>query len=227
MATVLVTGANRGIGLEFVRQYAADGDTVFACCRNPEGADALAKIAAGSNGRVRVHPLDVADGGSVERLAGALKHEPIDLLINNAGIIGTRSGRPDYALWEEVLRVNAIGPYRMAEAFHDNLKKTATRKIVTITSGMGSTANNGGGYYPYRSSKAAVNNIMRGLSHDWGHDGFIVIVIHPGWVQTDMGGRGASLSPKESVAAMRKIFARLKPSDNGTFLDYRGNTIAW
>ena len=166
-------------------------------------------------------------GTTVETLARELKGEPIDLLINNAGIIGTRSGPPDYALWEEVFRVNSIGPFRMAEAFHGNLKKGATRKIVTITSGMGSTANNGGGYYPYRSSKAAVNNIMRGLSQDWSHDGFIVIVIHPGWVQTDMGGRGASLPARESVAAMRKIFARLRPSDNGKFLDYRGQEIAW
>ena len=226
MATVLVTGANRGIGIEFVRQYAKDGARVLACCRDPEAAQELKKL-AGANERVQVHRLDVANGKSIVALTRELKHEPIDVLINNAGIIGTQSGPMDYDLWEEVLKVNTIGPFRMAQAFRPNLEKSDTRKIVTITSGMGSTATNSGGYYAYRSSKAGVNNVMHGLAADWGQDRFIIVVVSPGWVATDMGGRGAPLSPAESVSAMRRLISGLKRADNGRFLDHKGHELPW
>lgn len=226
MATVLVTGANRGIGLEFVRQYAKDGARVLAGCRDPEGAQELRQLAAPSE-RVQVHRLDVADGKSIDALARELRHEPLDILINNAGIIGTRSGPMDYDLWEQVLKVNTIGPFRMAQAFRPNLVKGDTRKIVTITSGMGSTATNSGGHHAYRSSKAAVNNVMHGLAADWGHDRFIIVVVSPGWVATDMGGRGAPVSPAESVSAMRRLIGGLKRSDNGRFLDHNGHELPW
>ena len=226
MTSVLITGANRGLGLEFARQYAEDGARVFACCREPTRAPELNRLAA-THSNVSVHAMDVADGAAIDALAQSLKPEPLDILINNAGIIGAEGRGIDYALWEEVFRVNTIAPFRIAEAFRDNLKKAKTRKIVTITSGMGSTANSGGGYYDYRSSKAAVNNVMHGLAQDWAGDGFVIVVVSPGWVATDMGGRGAPLKPKDSVSAMRKLIARLSASDNGRYLDYRGNEIPW
>lgn len=226
MATILVTGSNRGIGLEFVRQYAEDGEHVLACCRTPAEADELRKL-VNSNDKISVHPLDVGNGTSIDALARTLRDETIDILINNAGIIGARSGEIDYELWEEVFRVNTIGPFRIAQAFHTNLKRSETRKIVTLTSGMASTAANSGGYYDYRSSKAAVNNVMHGLAADWARERFIIVVISPGWVATDMGGRGAPLSPRESVSAMRKLIDGLKTSDSGRFLDYRGKEFPW
>jgi NAD(P)-dependent dehydrogenase (short-subunit alcohol dehydrogenase family) len=226
MATVLVTGASRGIGLEFVRQYAKDGAQVLASCRDPESARELQKLAA-SDPRIRVHRLDVTDGKNVDTLARELRGEAIDILINNAGIIGTRSGAMDYDLWEETLRVNTIAPFRIAQALRENLERGEARKIVTITSGMASTTTNSGGYYAYRSSKAAVNNVMRGLAADWSQDRFIVVVISPGWVATDMGGRGAPLSPAESVGAMRRLIAGLKRSDSGRFLDLNGRELPW
>jgi NAD(P)-dependent dehydrogenase (short-subunit alcohol dehydrogenase family) len=226
MATVLVTGANRGIGLEFVRQYAKEGARAFACCRDPDSAPELQKLAT-SHGCVAVHRLDVADGKSIEALARELRHEPIDILINNAGILGRQSGPVDYAAWEESFRVNTIGPFHMAQALRENLERGESRKIVTITSGMGSTSTNSGGYYAYRSSKAAVNNAMHGLAADWSRDRFIIVVVSPGWVATDMGGRGAPLSPTRSVADMRRLIEGLKRSDNGRFLDHKGHELPW
>ncbi len=226
MATVLITGANRGIGLEFVHQYASDGARVFACCRDLKGAHELQRLAAADK-RIAMHPLDVADGTSIDALARELRDEAIDILINNAGILGTRSGAMDYDLWEEVFRVNTIGPFRIAQAFRKNLEHGDMRKVITLTSGMGSTATNSGGYYAYRASKAAVNNAMRGLAADWAEDRFIVLVISPGWVATDMGGRGAPLSPADSVGAMRRVIAGLKRSDNGRFLDHSGQELPW
>jgi NAD(P)-dependent dehydrogenase (short-subunit alcohol dehydrogenase family) len=226
MATVLVTGANRGIGLEFVRQFAKEGTRVLACCRNPEGAHELQDLAA-ADSRITVHRLDVADGKSIEALALELRHEAIDVLINNAGIIGTRSGPVDYGLWEETFRVNTIGPFHMAQALRQNLEQGQARKIVTITSGMGSTSSNSGGYYAYRSSKAAVNNVMSGLAADWSRDRFIIVVVSPGWVATDMGGRGAPLSAARSVSDMRRLIAGLGRTDSGRFLDHKGHELPW
>jgi NAD(P)-dependent dehydrogenase (short-subunit alcohol dehydrogenase family) len=226
MVAVLITGANRGLGLEFARQYAEDGARIIATCREPARADALQRLAQ-AHPKLSVHALDVTDGGAIEALARATASEPLDILINNAGIIGSEGRAIDYGLWEELFRVNAIAPFRIAQAFREHLKKATTRKIVTITSGMGSTAGAGGGYYDYRSSKAAVNNIMHGLAQDWGRDGFIVVVVSPGWVATDMGGRSAPLKPGDSVSGMRKLIAGLTPADNGRYLDYRGNEIPW
>jgi NAD(P)-dependent dehydrogenase (short-subunit alcohol dehydrogenase family) len=209
-----------------VRQYAKEGARVLASCRTPDDARELQKLAA-SDGRIVVHRLDVADGKSIATLARELRHEPIDVLINNAGILGAPSGPVDYSFWEESFRVNTIGPFRMAQALRENLERGDARKIVTITSGMGSTSSNSGGYYAYRSSKAAVNNAMHGLAADWSRDRFIIVVVSPGWVATDMGGRGAPLSPAQSVADMRRLIAGLKRSDNGRFLDHRGHELPW
>lgn len=230
MTTVLITGANRGLGLEFTRQYAADGARVLACTRLPGEAHQLLELAAPSNGRITVHPLDVSSEGSVVHLAQEVGATPIDLLINNAGVYGgdhQRLGDIDYEGWLRTFNVNTLGPVRMVEALRGNLMKGREKKIVTITSAMGSTARHDGGALIYRASKAAVNNAMRGIALGLKADGLTVALIHPGWVQTDMGGRGATLTPEASVSAVRKVISRLNPSDTGCYLNQDGAEIPW
>jgi NAD(P)-dependent dehydrogenase (short-subunit alcohol dehydrogenase family) len=229
--TVLVTGSNRGLGLEFARQYAADGWQVYAACRAPNDAKELQKIAAGSGGRVHLLAIDVADTTSVRSAAGALGGEAIDVLVNNAGVGGPRNeriGRLDYAAWERVLNVNTFGPMRVTEAFVDNVAKGREKKIVTITSGMGSIADNtSGGSYAYRTSKAAVNMVVKSLALELAPRGIVCIVMNPGWVRTDMGGSRGTLSPSESIHAMREVIAGLEPGDTGKFLNYNGKSYPW
>ncbi|MGQ0429020.1 MAG: SDR family oxidoreductase [Gammaproteobacteria bacterium] len=228
---MFITGASRGLGLEFVRQYAADGWQVHAACRDPGAARELQELAAGSSGRIRVGQLDVTDSASVKTAAAALKGESIDLLINNAGVgnpPGKALGSLDYAAWLKVLDVNALGPARVAEAMVENVAKGGRKLIVTITSRMGSIAdNNSGGSYPYRSSKAAVNMVMKSLAMDLAPRGIACIVLHPGWVRTDMGGAGGKLSPEQSISELRKLIARLGPKDSGKFYDHDGQQIPW
>lgn len=165
MPSVLVTGANRGLGFEFARQFAAEGWRVFATCRHPDSATALHRL----NGAVGIIALDVTDGTSI-RDAAMLIEEPVDLLINSAGIIGPpdRAGKTDYEAWREVIEVNTMGPLRVVEAFITHLVRSERKVVVTITSGMGSIGDNtSGGSIPYRSSKAAVNMVMRTLPSIW------------------------------------------------------------
>ncbi len=228
--TVLITGANRGLGLEFVRQYAAEGARVLACARHPGEAKALIDVAAKSNGRVTVHPLDVSSAASVAHLAGEVANEPVDILINNAGVYGgdhQRAGDLDYDAWIRTLAINTLGPVRVLEALKGNLLKAKTRKAIAITSAMGSTARHDGGALIYRSSKAALNNAMHGLALAFKGDGITVVPMHPGWVRTDMGGSGAPLSPEQAVGHMRKVIAGLKPADSGRYINYDGSEIAW
>jgi NAD(P)-dependent dehydrogenase (short-subunit alcohol dehydrogenase family) len=231
VSTVLVTGANRGLGLEFARQYAANGWQVFAACRAPGSARDLQKIAKANEGRVHLLAMDVSDTTSVRAAAGALGGEAIDLLVNNAGIGGPRDerlGRLDYSAWERVLDVNTLGPMRVVEAFLENVAKSRGKKIVTITSGMGSIGDNtSGGSYAYRTSKAAVNMVTKSLSVDLAPRGIICIVMSPGWVRTDMGGPRGTLTPEESVKAMREVIAGLKPGDTGKFFNYNGKNYPW
>ncbi len=231
MSTVLVTGANRGLGLEFVRQYAADGWKVYAACRDPDAAQELGQVAAQSGGAIRVLALEVTDTASIRAAAQSLAGEAIDVLINNAGVGSPkkqRLGSLDYAAWARVLDVNTLGPMRVVEAFLDSVAKGGDRKIVTLTSAMGSIADNGsGGSYAYRSSKAAVNIVMKSLSIDLAPRGITCVVVHPGWVRTDMGGPDGKLTPMQSVAALRKLIAELKPEDTGRFFNYDGKTYPW
>jgi NAD(P)-dependent dehydrogenase (short-subunit alcohol dehydrogenase family) len=228
MPSILVTGANRGLGLEFVRQYAADGWRVFACCRNPDEATDLRALVSE---RVTLHRLDVADRGQIEALAATLKNEPIDILLSNAGLYGPNQmflGEINYEAWEEVLRVNTLAPIKMAECFLDNVVRSQRKIIAAISSTMGSIERNEEGrHYLYRSSKAALNMAYRSLSIDLNSRGIIAVVLCPGWVQTDMGGASAPLTPEQSISGLKKVLAQLRIEDSGKFIDYTGAAVPW
>ena len=227
MTTILVTGANRGIGLEFVRQY-ADGASIIACCRKPAEAKELNALAKSKD--VRVMELDTGDASSAARLGRALKGEAVDILINNAGVYGPdkqSAAHSDYEGFAETFRINSIGPLIVSQALRDNLMAGRDKKLVVLTSKMGSISDSSGGALAYRASKAAVNMIMHGLALDWAKDGILVGILHPGWVKTDMGGRGAMITPEESVRGLRQRIAELAPKTSGRFFDYLGKEIAW
>jgi NAD(P)-dependent dehydrogenase (short-subunit alcohol dehydrogenase family) len=229
MPNVLITGANRGLGLEFVRQYAADGWRVYACCRTPAKAEALNQLAADSGGKVSVHALDVDDATSVSTAVKQLDGVGIDLLINNAGVNPARDkglGTIDYTKWLDTLQTNVLGPMRVAEAFIGQL--AGQKKLVTISSRMGSIGENRApDAIVYRSSKAAVNMAMKGVANGVAGKGVCVAVFHPGWVKTDMGGPNAALEITDSVTQMRAAIAKLSDKDNGAFVNYDGSHIAW
>ena len=231
MPTVLITGSSRGLGLEFARQYAQAGWRVHASCPNPDAADALNAVARSASATVAIHRLDVTDHEQISALAKALEGEPIDVLLNNAGVYGGQHrafGTTDYVQWEVALRVNVLGPMRMAEAFADRVAASARRLIVCLSSRLGSiAANEAGGSYAYRSSKAALNAVVKSLAVDLRDRGITVVALHPGWVATDMGGAGAPMKPAESVGAMRSTIDRLAPAATGTFVDYDGVEIPW
>jgi NAD(P)-dependent dehydrogenase (short-subunit alcohol dehydrogenase family) len=231
MPSTLITGANRGLGFEFARQYLADGWQVYAACRNPQSASELRRLADASDDKLQILALDVIDSVSVQAAAAKLAGQAIDLLLNNAGIGGPRGqsvGNIDYEAWAKVLDVNTMGPMRVAEAFVDNVAQSERKLIVTITSGMGSIADNtSGGAFAYRSSKAAVNMVMRSLAMDLAPRGITCVVINPGWVQTDMGGSHATLTPAESVARLRRLIETLGPAQSGKFFNYDGREYAW
>jgi NAD(P)-dependent dehydrogenase (short-subunit alcohol dehydrogenase family) len=226
LPTVLVTGANRGIGFEFAKSYAADGWRVHACARNVERAREVRCM----EGDVVCHRLDVTNGLKVAGLARELAAEPIDVLINNAGIYGPRTGfgETDYDEWLEVLKVNTLAPLRMVERFVDLIDKSQHKTVVNISSRMGSIGENtSGGAYIYRSSKAALNMVTKSLANDLAGRGFKVISFHPGWVQTDMGGESAAIGAAESVKGMRAVIAGLKAGDSGKFFNFDGSPIVW
>jgi NAD(P)-dependent dehydrogenase (short-subunit alcohol dehydrogenase family) len=230
MPTILVTGANRGLGLEFVRQYAADGARVLAACRTPVRADALVSIAAGSQGRVTVHPLDVTEEGSVAGFKSVLGAQALDIVIANAGTYGgSRQGWDDmdFDAWARTLAVNLMAPLRLAQIVHRNLLAGDEKKFIAITSSMGSNDSQGGGMHGYRTSKAALNKLVSTLAQDWRADGLIAVPISPGWVKTDMGGAQAPLSPAQSIGAMRKVIAGLTLKQSGRLVDYDGAPMGW
>lgn len=221
MPIMLVTGANRGLGLEFVRQYRADGwDVIAACRRVHEGAAAQALGA-------RVEPLDVADHGAIAALARRLEGQALDVLINNAGLHpGTQAlGHLDYSKWLQAFQINTIAPLQMAEAFFPLMPRGG--KIINIGSRQGSIACNEGGRYQYRATKAALNSITRGLSIDLAPKGIFVAALHPGWVKTDMGGASAEIDPIESIAGMRAVIAGLGAHNTGQLIQYDGQVIPW
>jgi NAD(P)-dependent dehydrogenase (short-subunit alcohol dehydrogenase family) len=231
MPTTLITGANRGIGLELARQYAGDGWRVVATCRDPDRAEALGELAGETDGRVEIHRLDVTDERRLRELARELGEIAIDVLIANAGRHGERDrgpGEVDPEVWSEVFRVNAIAPLATAGAFLEHVARSDAGRIVVVSSVMGSIGSNvDGGNYVYRSSKAAANAVARSLAIDLEPRGILVVALHPGWVRTDMGGAEAPLPPAESAAGCRKVIASLTAARSGTFLDYSGSPLPW
>ena len=220
MATVLITGANRGIGLEFARQYSADGWDVIATAR-----ETSAELAALG---IRVEPLDLRDLDAVAALSAGIDG-PLDLLIANAGTYGPKEAtRAEEAeAWLDTLRVNTVAPYLLARSV-EPLVKASSGKLIAITSKMGSIDDNGsGGYLAYRSSKTALNMAWRNLALDVRRSGIVAAMLHPGWVQTRMGGSSAPLQPDASVGGMRRVIDGLGPGENGGFFAYDGSRIPW
>jgi len=224
MSTVLITGAARGLGLDFTRQYAAKGWKIHACARNHDGLKGIA-------GDIHPHNLEVTDYDAVTSLAKELSAEAIDVLICNAGIGGERGSAPlgavDPAAWRQIFEVNTLAPLMMAQAFVEQVARSTERKLIAISSILGSIANNTGSRYIYRASKTALNMEWNCLARDLAPRGIICVALHPGWVQTDMGGSTATLTIEQSVPPMVQTIAALKPSDNGRFLQYDGTELAW
>jgi len=226
---IVITGANRGIGLELVRQYLARGDSVHAGVRTLERSGGLADLAASSGGRLRIHACDVADESSVRAFAATVT-EPVDVLLNNAGV----RSRPDELQGfdaEDVTRtfqVNAVGALRVTGALLPMLRRARGARIANLSSGLGSIADNSwGGAYGYRMSKAALNMASRSLAHDLREDGIIAVALSPGWVQTDMGGSEAPTPVSESAAGLIALIDRLTLEDSGGFFGFQGERIAW
>lgn len=226
MTTYLITGANRGLGLEFARQLSTrkDDTRILATAREPEKAVDLQRLVHA------VYPLDVADPKSIEKLADHVKDQPIDVLINNAGVSSKTNSIAtlDPEDMRVAFAVNAIGPLLVTKALLKNLEAGQRKTVFNITSQLGSIANNkGGSSYAYRGSKAALNQMSVCLANEKRKDGFICVVVHPGWVQTDMGGPNATLKPEESIAAMIKLLDGLKAEDSGKFFNYDGKPMPW
>lgn len=223
MSTVLITGAARGLGLDFVKQYAAKGWKVHACARSPESLKEV-------RGNIHLHKLEVTDYAAVKALASVLKGEAIDVLICNAGVSGSEAGdlgRIDPKVWRDTFEVNALAPLMMAEAFVEQVAASKDRKLIAISSRLGSITHNDGARYAYRASKTALNMEWKSLSKDTAAKGLICVVLHPGWVQTDMGGKAATLTIEQSVPSMVKVIDGLQPADNGRFLNYDGTELPW
>ena len=209
MPTALITGAGRGLGSELVRQYAADGWEVIGTRRGD---------------------MDMTNPKQIRSFAAGLKKKPIDLLFCNAGISGKRGmavGAFDFESWEEVLRVNLLGPAALAEALVDNVAASTYKTIALMSSRLGSISESSGMTLPYSTSKAALNMLAKGLAATLASKGIIVVALSPGWVRTDMGGEQAPLSPKDSVQGLRRVIAGLKKGDSGRFLSHDGSEIPW
>jgi len=231
----LVTGANRGLGLEFVRQLLARGDRVVATCRHPGRATALNALVGENPGRVHVLPLDVADPRAIAELVRELllldnddASDRIDLLVNGAGVLhsGERFGKVTAVNIEDSFRTNAMGPFLLTQALAPRLADAA--RVANITSQLGSIANTTRfGTPSYDISKAAQNMATALLAAALRERGIIVVALHPGWVQTDMGGAGATVTPTDSVAGLLRVLSKLRIDDSGSFLDWRGQPLPW
>lgn len=224
MPSVFVTGASRGLGLEFVRQYAAAGWNVVAACRDPSNAPDLAELG------VETVTLDLSDSSSIARAAETLAGRSFDVLLSNAGVMGEgqQFGRLSEAEWERVFYVNSIAPLKLAEAFLPHVTASQKKLMVFLTSRMGSIADNSsGGSYIYRSSKAALNAAVKSLSIDLAPQGVTSLLLHPGWVKTDMGGPNAMLTPARSIEAMRGLIDDVEPGQKLKFLNYDGQDLPW
>ncbi len=230
MVTILITGTNRGIGLEFTKQYLVKGFHVIATCRNPHNAETLSSLDVGQ-GKLEVLQLDVSDRDSMDTFADRLDNTAIDIFINNAGVYGPDNlhfGNVDAETWLSVLQVNTLAPLLLTQLLMPRLLAGEDKKLIYISSKVGSIADNrGGAGYMYRSSKAALNQVVKSLSIDLAGDGFIAAVLHPGWVLTDMGGPNALIDTQTSVAGLMQVIDSLGSWQNGTFINYDGAEIPW
>ena len=221
MALVVITGGNRGIGLRLAKLYAEAGDQVVLGIRRPEDAPILPGT---------VLPLDVADGDAVERFAAALAGRAVDILINNAGIIGPDRQSAldtDFAGFMETLSVNTLGPLRVTQALLPNLRRAGQAKVVILTSRMGSLSYAKSNQIAYRASKAAANKVAQCLATDLAGEGISVAAVHPGWVRTDMGGSSADIAPEESARGIKAVIAALSPATTGRFWNFDGSSLSW
>ncbi len=226
----VITGASRGIGFEFVQQLVLRGDIVEAGVRSPEGARRLEPLKQVAGNRLRVHALDVGDEASVRAFAANVCTTPVDVLINNAGVSGLWCALSDvdYVDMARTFSINALGPLRVTSAVLPGLRRGSSRRVAHVTSRMGSlAANTDGGAYAYRMSKAALNMAVRSMSTELRAEGFVTVLLHPGWVQTEMGGPGATLPAPDSVRGMLRIIDGLSLEHSGRFFDYQGVEVPW
>lgn len=233
MPTLMLTGANRGLGLELTRQFADLQWQVLACCRRPDVATELQQIAA-QQPQVTLYPLDVTDVDAIQRLSAELADVSIDILLNNAAIFGPRGievgdvGAAEVAAWLDVFQTNSIAPWLVTQAFLPQVARSARKIVAIMSSRAGSlTENTSGGMPIYRSSKTAVNQVVVSLAHALRPQGITVTALHPGWVHTEMGGVEAPLSPQKSAKGLVKVLQGLTVAQSGGFYDYRGEEIDW
>jgi len=233
MPTVMITGANRGLGLGLAKAYLAKGYDVIATARNPEKAKELKAL----EGPIEVHKLDVTDHPAVDALAEKLKRSAIDILINNAGVLGGPTfrkdnpgqnfGSVDFDGLRYTLEVNSIAPLKVTEAFTAQVAASKLKKVITLTSRMGAIGEMEGGFVAYRSSKAAVNAIMKNISHALKEKGISVAVLHPGWVKTDMGSQAAPVEIADSVKGLIEQIDHLSLAETGCFKTFEGVAVSW
>jgi NAD(P)-dependent dehydrogenase (short-subunit alcohol dehydrogenase family) len=228
MASVVIAGASRGIGFELAKQHAEAGDRVFALCRTPDKADALNALAASYGGKVSVHAGDVADDASIRAGAASTGSETIDIVYIVAGVTGTMQPElesADWAVFDDAINIMVKGPLRVLQAFLPRLG--AGSKVINFSSQLAASAWPYGGFYAYGASKAALNRMMRSVAIDLKDRGIIVGLIHPGYVQTDMGGPNAEITPTESASGIRKVTAEWTLDETGDFKKWNGETHAW
>lgn len=228
MANIVISGASRGIGFALTQIYVEAGNRVFAWCRNPQKAEALNRLAAASDGRLTVVRADVANDAEVEAAAAALDGEKIDILVNVAGIYHNdiKLEKPDFSAWHESFEVMVVGPFRVTMALLPNLV-AARGKVMTVSSQMGASTYPGGGTYSYGAAKAGINRAMKSLAFDLREKGVSIGLVHPGYVQTDMGGAGADITPRESAAGIRGVIDRMNIDNSGGFYKWSGEPHAW
>lgn len=227
MPTVFITGANRGIGLQFARQYSAEGWRVIATCRDVVAADDLRRL----EGDVEIFPLDVTDRAAVENLAGQLSGATIDVLLNNAGVLldyHAQLGSVDYEALEASFAINAMAPLHICGCFTNHVAASEMKVMASISSHLGSIDGIGAGSgYSYPASKAALNALMKNVAGDVAALGIKVVLFHPGWARTRMGGQSAAVDPGDSAAGMRRIIAELTAEQSGCFVTYQGDALPW
>ncbi len=228
MATIVIAGASRGIGFTLAKLYAEAGDRVYALCRNPAGADALNALASFSEGRVTVGKADFGDGASIDKFAEELGDAPVDLLLNVGGIFIGETGPEDrnFDGWRESFEVMCIGPFRMVQALLPNLER-ARGKALTVSSQLAASPWPYGGMYSYSAAKAGLNRVMRALSIDVKERGISVCTVHPGYVQTDMGGPEADITALESASGIHDVAAKMNLDNSGTFWKWNGEVHPW